>query len=430
MTVGSHDEGDWKDDTPPASDRPPGEREPAEQLPGAPAAPPFRPSPPLARRLNRNALTVVAALAGVTVLTVLVVAGPSRVRSGSAASNVVDAVPPVPAEPAFLNVPPKLPPDSLPPPAPPTSRSTPIPPPLPGLLPDQLSAQGESTSYQALAPRSAQESARPVAASQRQDAYRAALTSSVLVGGGSRGGGTPSADAAAVAAPPSSDTTSNLDHATSTSKPPAIEGGAPPIPVVAAGSPYTVRAGTIIPGLLITGVSSDVPGNVLGQTSRDVFDSRTQRTLLVPKGSRLVGTYDSRSVGSGRLIVLWSRLIFPDGRSLALPKLGATDERGLAGLHDQVNHHYGRIYGTALLLSAIGAGVQLSEPQQSATLYAVPSTRQVAAGAVGQQLSDVALENVRRGLDVPPTITIRPGQPFNVFLTGDIVFDGPYAAEP
>lgn len=428
MTGGLHDEGDWQNDTPPASGRPPEERGPAEQLPVAPAAPPFRPSPPLARRLNRNALTVAAALAGVTVLTVLVVAGPPRVRSGSGASNVIDAVPPVPAEPAFLNVPPKLPPDSLPPP--PTSRSTPVPPPLPGLLPDQLSAQGESTSYRAAAPRSGQESPRPVAGSQRQEAYWAALTSSVLIGSGPRDGTTPSSDAAAVAAPPSSDTMSDADHATTTSKPPVITGGGPPNPIVAAGSPYTVRAGTIIPGLLITGVSSDVPGNVLGQTSRDVFDSRTQRTLLVPKGSRLVGTYDSRSVGSGRLIVLWSRLIFPDGRSLALPKLGATDERGLAGLHDQVNHHYGHIYGTALLLSAIGAGVQLSQPQQSASLYAVPSTRQVAAGAVGQQLSDVALENVRRGLDVPPTITIRPGQPFNVFLTGDIVFDGPYAAEP
>ena len=337
-------------------------------------------------------------------------------------------VPPVPAEPAFLNVPPKLLPDSLPPP--PASPSRPVPPPLPGLLPDQLSAHGASTPDQAAALSSAQESPRPGAAFPREEAYRAALTSSVLVSDASRRGPPTSADAAAIAATPSSDTTSNANHTTPTSQPPATTGGAPPIPIVAAGSPYTVRAGTIIPGLLITGVSSDVPGSVLGQTSRDVFDSRTQRTLLVPKGSRLVGTYDSRSVGSGRLILLWNRLIFPDGRSLALPKLGATDERGLAGLRDQVNHHYGHIYGTALLLSAIGAGVQLSQPQQSASLYAVPSTRQVAAGAVGQQLSDVALENVRRGLDVPPTITIRPGQPFNVFLTGDIVFDSPYAPEP
>jgi len=196
-----------------------------------------------------------------------------------------------------------------------------------------------------------------------------------------------------------------------------------------AGAPLTLRAGTLIPGLLLTGVNSDLPGQVLAQTSRDVFDSRTERQLLIPKGSRLVGVYDSRTVGSGRLVVTWTRLILPDGRSLRLPGLPAQDETGQTGVHDQVNHHYGRIYGTALLLSVLSAGLQLSQPQQ-ASAFAAPSTRQVAAGAVGQELADVSTQTIRRGLDIPPTITIRPGLGFNVFLTGDIAFEAPYTPTP
>jgi len=189
--------------------------------------------------------------------------------------------------------------------------------------------------------------------------------------------------------------------------------------------PYTILAGTVIPGLLLTGVNSDLPGEVVGQTSRDVYDSRTQRALLVPRGSRLIGTYDNRSVGTGRLVVAWTRLILPDGRSVALPRLAGTDAEGQAGLHDQIDHHYGRVYGAALLTSALTAGVQLSQPQQSG-LYASPSSRQVAAGALGQTMGDVSLERARRGLDVPPTVIIRPGQPFNVFFAGDLTFDAPY----
>jgi type IV secretion system protein VirB10 len=192
-----------------------------------------------------------------------------------------------------------------------------------------------------------------------------------------------------------------------------------------AGSPYTIWAGTLIPGLLVTGVNSDLPGEVVGQTSRDVYDSRTQQILLLPKGARLIGAYDNRLVSTGRLVVGWTRIILPDGRSMTLPRLPATDERGQAGLHDQVDSHYGQLYGTALMTSALTAGIQLSQPQQSG-LYAAPSAGQVAAGSLGQNLGNVSLESARRGLDVSPTVIIRPGQPFNVFLGGDVVFDGPY----
>lgn len=243
---------------------------------------------------------------------------------------------------------------------------------------------------------------------------------------------TPPVGPAATGPGSSSDTAHGAPAAGSGTAAPALTAlaGAPPpvatsVRLEAAGSPYTVRAGTVVPGLLVTGVNSDLPGEVLGQTSRDVYDSRTQHVLLLPKGSRLIGTYDNRSVGTGRLVVGWTRLILPDGRSMSLPRLAGTDAQGQAGLHDEVDHHFGRVYGAALLTSAITAGVQLSQPEQSG-LYAVPSTRQVAAGALGQTMGDVALESARRGLDIPPTVVIRPGQAFNVFLAGDLVFPGPY----
>jgi type IV secretion system protein VirB10 len=197
---------------------------------------------------------------------------------------------------------------------------------------------------------------------------------------------------------------------------------------VAADTPFALRAGTVITGFLMTGINSDVPGDVVGQTSREIFDSRTQQVLLIPRGSKLIGTYDNRTVRSGRLIVEWTRLLFPDGRSIALPHAKATDAIGESGLHDQVNHHYGRLFGTALLMSAFTAGVQLSQPQQ-ATAYGPLSSGQVAAGALGQQLGELGLESARRGLDVPPTITIRPGQPFDILVTQDIAFDGPFIPE-
>jgi type IV secretion system protein VirB10 len=197
-----------------------------------------------------------------------------------------------------------------------------------------------------------------------------------------------------------------------------------------AGSPYTLRAGTVIPGILITGISSDLPGEIVGQVSRDVYDSRTERVLLIPKGSKLIGTYDSRVVASqSRLLVAWTRLLFPDGRSLMLPALAGADRAGQAGLKDKVDNHTRHVFGSALLLSLLSAGVQLSQPR-AASLFAAPSAGQVAAGALGQQMSEVGLERLRRGLDVPPTITIRAGQPFNVVLRGDLVFDGPYEAVP
>jgi type IV secretory pathway VirB10-like protein len=147
--------------------------------------------------------------------------------------------------------------------------------------------------------------------------------------------------------------------------------------------PYTIQAGTLIPAVLLTGIDSDLPGEVLAQVSRDVFDSRTMQILLVPKGSKLLGKYEDRvAVGQNRLLVAWSRVIFPDGRSVNLPGLETKDENGAGGLYDEVDRHTRQVFGTATLLSLISAGVQLSQPRGSIGLYGVvPSAGGVRSAA-------------------------------------------------
>jgi type IV secretory pathway VirB10-like protein len=191
-------------------------------------------------------------------------------------------------------------------------------------------------------------------------------------------------------------------------------------------SPYTLSAGTVLSVMLITQINSDLPGTVVAQFDRDAYDSRTGRTVLIPKGARLIGRYDSHlSVGQRRLFVTWGRLVFPDGRELALPDLAAVDEHGAAGLSDETDNHLGRVFGTALLLSAVGAGAQLSQPT-SGNALTTPSAGQVAAGAFGQQMSGTSLDVLRRNADVPPTITARAGLPFDLVLARDLVLSAPY----
>jgi len=159
--------------------------------------------------------------------------------------------------------------------------------------------------------------------------------------------------------------------------------------------------------------------------TQDVFD-REQRRVVIPRGSRLLGAYDNQvALGESRLLVAWGRIIFPDGSGLSFPGLPAATRSGEAGLPGAVDNHLARVFGSAVLLSILGAGVQLSQPQESATFGTAPSTRQVAAAAVGQELSSVAIEMLRRQLSVPPTIRIAAGTRFYVFLRGDVKFEEP-----
>jgi type IV secretion system protein TrbI len=187
-----------------------------------------------------------------------------------------------------------------------------------------------------------------------------------------------------------------------------------------------LEAGTVVPAALVTAVVSDVAGPLVAQVTRDVFD-REQRVVLIPRGARLIGAYDSQvAVGERRLLVAWTRVIFPDGSGVSFPGLPAATRSGEAGLQASVDNHLARVFGSALLLSVLGAGAQLSQPQESAAFGAAASPRQVAAAAVGQELSSVAVELLRRQLTVPPTLRIEAGTSFVVLVRGDVSFDGGY----
>jgi type IV secretory pathway VirB10-like protein len=183
--------------------------------------------------------------------------------------------------------------------------------------------------------------------------------------------------------------------------------------------PGTVAAGTLIPALLLTAVNSDLPGPLLGQVSRDVYDDRLL-AVVIPRGTRLLGRYEDQvAAGQRRLLVAWTRLLFPDGSSLEVPGLPATDTAGAAGIPALADNHLRRVFGNAALLSLLGAGAQLSQPPPTGFAQP-PSSQQVAAGALGQELANVALQLVRRDLAVQPTLRLPAATPFDVFVTGDL----------
>ena len=189
-------------------------------------------------------------------------------------------------------------------------------------------------------------------------------------------------------------------------------------------SPYQIMAGTLIPVTLVTAINSDLPGEVVAQVTRNVYDTQ-QRHLLIPAGSRVLGRVDNQvGLGQARVNIAWHRLILPNNNSLALPGFGGVDGQGAAGIRDRVNNHYTRTYMNALLLSAITAGAQLSQPQ-SANVYAAPSAGQIAAGALGQRMSEVSSEVIRGNMQVGPTLEVRPGFKFSIYVSRDLIL-APY----
>src|SRR5690606_12184961 len=125
---------------------------------------------------------------------------------------------------------------------------------------------------------------------------------------------------------------------------------------------YEVKAGSLVPAVLITQANSDLPGQLIAQVRENVFDTATGAHLLIPQGTRAIGVYDSLvAFGQERVLVAWQRLIFPDGSSLNLESMPGTDLAGAAGFHDRVRRDYVRIFGGAILLSAISAGLQISQ---------------------------------------------------------------------
>jgi type IV secretion system protein TrbI len=183
--------------------------------------------------------------------------------------------------------------------------------------------------------------------------------------------------------------------------------------------------GTKIPAQLDQEINSDLPGQIYGHVSRDVYDSRTHSNLLIPAGSNLVGTYDSSlAYGQERLLVAWKRVNFPNGQWIDIQGMGGADPVG-AGFGDQVDNHYWRIFGATFLTSVLAAGAQLSQPQQTNALQA-PSVGQTVGQSVGTQIANTGTMLMQKNINIQPTLHIRAGFEFTVEVNKDIVFPDSY----
>jgi type IV secretory pathway VirB10-like protein len=194
-------------------------------------------------------------------------------------------------------------------------------------------------------------------------------------------------------------------------------------------SRYELRAGSVIPGVMISGISSELPGQIIGQVSQNVYDTATGKHLLIPQGTKIFGLYSSEvSFGQNSVLVAWQRLTFPDGKALDIGSMPGADSAGYAGFRDQVNNHYLRIYGSALLMSGIVGGISYSQNinQPNQYGYTQPTAGSVLSQALGQQLGEVTSQLVAKNLNVSPTINIRPGYRFNIIVVKDLTFRKPY----
>jgi len=187
--------------------------------------------------------------------------------------------------------------------------------------------------------------------------------------------------------------------------------------VAAPASSNVLQAGAVIPAALITGIRSDLPGQITAQVTENVYDSPTGRILLVPQGTRLIGQYDN-GVGFGqrRVLLVWNRLIMPNGRSIILERQPGADVEGYAGLEDGVDYHWWDLAKAAALSTLLGVGAELATDQNDRLIGAIRDGAQDTINDAGQQI-------VRRQLNIAPTLTIRPGFPVRVIVTRDLVLE-------
>ncbi|WP_420965375.1 TrbI/VirB10 family protein [Bradyrhizobium sp. B120] len=185
-------------------------------------------------------------------------------------------------------------------------------------------------------------------------------------------------------------------------------------------SPYIVQAGTVIPAALITGIRSDLPGQVTAQITEAVWDSPSGKYLLIPQGAKLIGQYDSSvAFGQSRILLVWTRIIMPDGNSIVLERQPGADTGGYAGLEDEVDNHWGMLFKAAVLSTLLSVGAEAGTSQNENNL--VQAIRSGASNSISQTGQQI----VQRQLNIQPTLTIRPGFPVRVIVMRDLVL-APY----
>ena len=184
-------------------------------------------------------------------------------------------------------------------------------------------------------------------------------------------------------------------------------------------SPYQVMAGTIIPASLVTGLNSDLPGQIIAQITENVYDTPTGQHLLLPQGTRLLGRYDNDiDDGQSRALVVWNRLIRPDGSSLSIENLPGVDLSGQAGLRDKVDRHTAHLFKAAILSSGLSITAELGTDEEDRLVNAIRSGGQDTINQAGQQV-------VTRILSRKPTLRVRPGWRLGVIVNRDLILS-PY----
>lgn len=375
----------------------------------------LRGDPPRVMRLSRKALAVVGGVAALGIASSLIYAlapageKPAQELYNTESRSTSEAITSGPQD--YANVP-KLGP------------------PLPGDLGGPIvSAQqrGEAVPLPPIGAQSDQPDARKQAAKvARQRAAQereAARMSGVFVGGNAGGGTTTSASSLVLSdqAPPQpqqsvaavSDQSAKRGFLAQVSNQRTVSAERLAGPV----SPNIVQAGSVISAALITGIRSDLPGQITAQVTQNVYDSPTGRILLIPQGARLIGEYDSEvAAGQPRVLLAWDRLIMPDGRSIVLERQPGADGAGYAGLQDQVNQHWGNLLRAAAISTLLGVGVELGADSEDDLVRALRRGTQDTINQSGQQI-------VGRQLNVQPTLTIRPGHPVRVILTRDLILE-------
>lgn len=187
--------------------------------------------------------------------------------------------------------------------------------------------------------------------------------------------------------------------------------------VAAPASPNILQAGAVISAALITGIRSDLPGQITAQVTENIYDSPTGRILLVPQGTRVIGQYDNNvQFGQSRVLLVWNRLIFPNGRSIVLERQPGADAEGYAGLQDGVDYHWWDLAKAAGLSTLLSVGAELATNDDDRLIQAIRNGGQDTINDAGQQI-------VRRQLNIAPTLTIRPGFPVRVIVTRDLVLE-------
>lgn len=189
--------------------------------------------------------------------------------------------------------------------------------------------------------------------------------------------------------------------------------------VAAPASPNILQAGAVISAALITGIRSDLPGQITAQVTENIYDSPTGRILLVPQGTRIIGQYDNNvQFGQSRVLLVWNRLIFPNGRSIVLERQPGADAEGYSGLQDGVDYHWWDLAKAAGLSTLLSVAAELATNDDDRLIQAIRNGGQDTINDAGQQI-------IRRQLNIAPTLTIRPGFPVRVIVTRDLVLE-PY----